>query len=152
MCATGDEAREVGGVDYTPEERKFAQKIRESFDNPRSTLESAAEIQPYSRSLGYGSTDVGDVSYATPTVGVRTATWAPGTSAHSWQAVAASGMSIGFKGAQVAAKAMTLSAIELFENPELRDKARAEFEKARGKNYKYYSLLGDRDPPLDYRD
>lgn len=143
--------REVGGVQYTVEERKFAEKIRESFDEPRSTLESAAEIQPYSRSLGYGSTDVGDVSYATPTVGVRTATWAPGTSSHSWQAVAASGMSIGFKGAQVAAKAMTLSAIELFENPDLREQARAEFEKSRGKNYKYYSLLGDRDPPLDYR-
>ncbi len=144
--------REVGGVQYTAEEKKFAEKIRESFDDPRATLESANEIQPYSRSLGYGSTDVGDVSYATPTVGVRTATWAPGTSAHSWQAVAASGTSIGFKGAQVAAKAMTLAAIELYENPELRQQARTEFEQARGKNYKYQSLLGDRAPPLNYRD
>jgi aminobenzoyl-glutamate utilization protein B len=144
--------REVGGVQYTAEERKFAAKIRESFEDPHLTLESAGEIQPYSRSLGYGSTDVGDVSFATPTVGVRAATWAPGTSAHSWQAVAASGMSIGYKGAQVAAKAMTLAAIELYTNPELREAARAEFEEARGKNYKYSSLLGDRKPPLDYRD
>jgi aminobenzoyl-glutamate utilization protein B len=144
--------REVGGVQYTAEERKFAAKIRESFEDPHLTLESAGEIQPYSRSLGYGSTDVGDVSFATPTVGVRAATWAPGTSAHSWQAVAASGMSIGYKGAQVAAKAMTLAAIELYTNPELREAARTEFEEARGKNYKYSSLLGDRKPPLDYRD
>ncbi len=147
-----EKLRTVGGVRYTAEEREFAEKIRESFENPRLTLESAGEIQPYSRSLGYGSTDVGDVSYATPTVGVRAATWAPGTSAHSWQAVAASGMSIGYKGAQVAAKTMTLAAIELYENPELRKAARAEFEEARGKNYKYSSLLGDRKPPLDYRD
>jgi aminobenzoyl-glutamate utilization protein B len=144
--------RDVGGVQYTAEERKFAAKIRESFEDPHLTLESAGEIQPYSRSLGYGSTDVGDVSFATPTVGVRAATWAPGTSAHSWQAVAASGMSIGYKGAQVAAKAMTLAAIELYTNPELRVAGRAEFEEARGKNYKYSSLLGDRKPPLDYRD
>lgn len=146
-----EKLREVGGVEYTAEERKFAEKIRKTFDNPRSTLESANEIQPYDRSLGYGSTDVGDVSYAAPTVGVRTATWAPGTSAHSWQAVAASGTSIGFKGAQVAAKALTLAAIELYENPELRQAAKEEFDEARGENYKYTSLLGDRDPPLDYR-
>ncbi|WP_375204378.1 amidohydrolase [Hyphococcus sp.] len=146
-----EKLHEVGGVEYSAEEKKFAEKIRKTFDNPRSTLESANEIQPYDRSLGYGSTDVGDVSYAAPTVGVRTATWAPGTSAHSWQAVAASGMSIGFKGAQVAAKALTLAAIELYENPELRETARAEFDAARGENYKYQSLLGDREPPLDYR-
>ncbi len=146
-----EKLREVGGVQYTAAEKKFAEQIRKTFDNPRSTIESANEIQPYDRSLGYGSTDVGDVSYAAPTVGVRTATWAPGTSAHSWQAVSASGMSIGFKGAQVAAKALTLAAIELYENPELRETARAEFEAARGENYKYQSLLGDRDPPLDYR-
>jgi aminobenzoyl-glutamate utilization protein B len=143
--------REVGGVKYTPAERKFAEKIRESFET-KMTIESADEIEDYSKTLGYGSTDVGDVSYATPTVGLNTATWAPGTSSHSWQAVAASGMSIGYKGAQVAAKTLTLTAIELYENPDLREQARAEFEEARGENYKYYSLLGDRDPPLDYRD
>lgn len=147
-----EKLREVGGVAYTDEEMKFAKEIAKSFGDAAEPLASAAEIQPYSRSLGYGSTDVGDVSYAAPTVGVRTATWAPGTSAHSWQAVAASGMSIGFKGAQVAAKAMTLTAIELYENPALREEARVEFEAARGKNYKYQSLLGKRKPPLDYRD
>lgn len=79
------------------------------------------------------------------------ATWVPGTSAHTWQSAAASGTTIGFKGAQVAAKAMTLAAIELYSNPELRTRARAEFDAARGEDYEYRSLLGDRDPPLDFR-
>ena len=109
-------------------------------------------MQPYAKTLGYGSTDVGDVSWATPTVGVRTATWVPGTSAHSWQAVAASGHSIGHKGAQLAAKALTLMAAELYTNEEMRKAARAEFDAARGVDYEYVSLLGDRDPPLDYRE
>lgn len=61
-------------------------------------------------------------------------------------------MSIGHKGATVAAKALTLTAIELYQNEELRNEARAEFEALRGKNYKYKSLLGDRKPPLDYRE
>mgnify|MGYP003631677470 CR=1 FL=1 len=143
--------RKVGGIEYTPAEQEFAKTIYASFDKPANALGSQAQIQPYSKSLGYGSTDVGDVSYATPTVGLRAATWVPGTSAHSWQSSAASGMSIGFKGTQVAAKTLALAAIELFTNPELRAEARAEFDKARGPDYQYKSLLGDRDPPLDYR-
>ena len=143
--------RQVGGVTYSADEQKFAESIVTSFDKPRLKLGSQEEIQPYSKSLGYGSTDVGDVSYATPTVGLRAATWVPGTSSHSWQSSAASGMSIGFKGTQVAAKALTLAAIELYTNPQLRKEATAEFDAARGPNYKYKSLLGDRDPPLDYR-
>lgn len=51
----------------------------------------------------------------------------------------------------VAAKAMTLMAVELFTNPDLRAEARAEFDAARGPDYVYKSLLGDRAPPLDYR-
>ena len=49
-------------------------------------------VAPYSSSSkAGGSTDVGDVSFAVPTVGLRAATWVPGTSSHSWQAVAAGG-------------------------------------------------------------
>ena len=127
-----EKLRIVGGVKYTPAEEKFAKMIYSSFDKPTAKLDSHNDIQPYSRSLGYGSTDVGDVSYAAPTVGLNTATWVPGTSAHSWQSSAASGMSIGFKGAQNAAKTLTLAGIELFENEELRAQAKAEFEEARG--------------------
>ncbi|MCP5384113.1 MAG: amidohydrolase [Altererythrobacter sp.] len=144
--------RELGGITYTPEERAWAEEMSASLGDAAEPLESAGQIQPYDKRLGYGSTDVGDVSWATPTVGVRTATWVPGTSAHSWQAVAASGHSIGAKGAQLAAKAMTLAAVELFTNPDLRAAARDEFDTARGEGYEYVSLLGDRAPALDYRE
>lgn len=144
--------RQVGGVEYSAEERAWAEEIAESFGEDAVPLNGAAQIQPYETSLGYGSTDVGDVSWATPTVGLRTATWVPGTSAHSWQAVAASGHAIGHKGTQIAAKTLTLMAAELFTNPELRAAARAEFDASRGEDYEYVSLLGDRDPPLDFRE
>jgi aminobenzoyl-glutamate utilization protein B len=143
--------RRVGGVTYTPEETAFATKIRESFTKPRLALGSEAEVQPFEVSMGMGSTDVGDVSITVPTVGIRTAAWVPGTAAHSWQAVAASGMSIGVKGTQVAAKTMTLTAIDLYQDADLIAAAKVEFEQARGADYVYTSLLGDRDPPLDYR-
>ena len=143
--------RSIGGLEYSVEERAFAVQLAKTLADARP-LESAEEIQPYRKSLGYGSTDVGDVSWATPTVGIRTAAWIPGTPAHSWQSASASGMSIGFKGAQLAARALTLGAVELYTNSELREAAKAEFDAARGPDYRYKSLLGDRDPPLDYRD
>jgi aminobenzoyl-glutamate utilization protein B len=146
-----EKMRAIGGVRYTPEERAFAESIQASFPRPDLPIGSQAEVQPYQLSLGFGSTDVGDVSMVVPTVGARVATWVPGTSSHSWQAVAASGTSIGFKGATVAAKALALAAIELYGNPELRAQAKAEFDRRRGPDFEYIALLGDRDPPLDYR-
>jgi aminobenzoyl-glutamate utilization protein B len=142
----------VGGLSYDKEELAFAKTIYASFDKPDASLGAEATIKPFDKSLGYGSTDVGDVSWAAPTVGLRVATWVPGTAAHSWQAVAASGMSIGYKGATNAAKAMSLAATELYQDADLRKAARAEFDAARGPKYKYKSLLGDRKPPLNYRD
>ena len=142
--------RQIGGMQLSAEETRFATEIGTTLANPRPVAR-AAVIEPYAKSLGYGSTDVGDVSWATPTVGLNTATWAPGTPAHSWQSAAASGTSLGFKGANLAAKAMTLMAIQLFTDPALRQAARAEFDASRGPNYQYRSLLGDRKPPLDFR-
>ncbi len=143
--------RLVGGVEYTPEERAFAEQIYATLTNPTRELGSEATIQPYEVSQGYGSTDVGDVSIAVPTVGLRIATWVPGTSAHSWQAAAAGGMSIGFKGATNAAKTLTLAAVELFENRGLREAAAAAHRESIGDDFVYEALLGDRAPPLDYR-
>lgn len=142
----------LGGFSYTEEEQAFAEELYPTLNSPRLEIGSQETVQPYAAALSFGSTDVGDVSYATPTVGIRTATWVPGTPAHSWQAVAAGGTSIGFKGMQLAAKAMALTAIELYTNEDLRDEAKAAFDAARGEDYEYSSLLGDRDPPLNYRD
>ena len=98
-----------------------------------------------------GSTDVGDISWIVPTTELETATWVPGTSAHSWQAIAAGGTTIGIKGLQVAAKTLALTAIDLYRDPERLRQAGDELKERRGAGFEYRSLLGDRDPPLDYR-
>ena len=100
---------------------------------------------------GMGSTDVGDVSWVVPTVGLRTSTWVPGTAPHSWQAIAAGGTSIGTKGMRVAAKALSLTARDLLLDPTLIEAGRREFDRRRGENFQYKALLGDREPPLAYR-
>ncbi len=143
----------VGGVKYTEEEKSFAKKIQSSFNFPYPPVENSDSITPLKieTDAGGGSTDVGDVSYAVPTVGMRAATWAPGTPAHSWQAVACGGTEIGTKGMMVAAKTMAMTAIDLFTNPTLIQKAKDEFVKSKG-DYKYEALLGTRKPALNYRD
>jgi aminobenzoyl-glutamate utilization protein B len=144
----------TGGVIYSQEEIEFGKKIQASFTTPTvDSLNSAARIKPLKveSDAGGGSTDVGDVSYALPTVGMGAATWVPGTSAHSWQAVAAGGTGIGTKGMMVAAKTMALTAIDLYLHPELIQKAKEEFKKVKG-SYEYKALLGDRKPALNYRD
>jgi aminobenzoyl-glutamate utilization protein B len=146
-----EKLRAVGGIEYTSDEQAFAEEIYATLTAPDFELGSEEDVQPFDVSLSYGSTDVGDVSIAVPTVGLNIATWVPGTSAHTWQALAASGTSIGFKGASNAAKTLSLAAIELFENEDLRKAAKAEHEEKLGDDFHYEALLGDRDPPLDYR-
>ncbi|MCC7200774.1 MAG: amidohydrolase [Gammaproteobacteria bacterium] len=144
--------RTLGGVRYTAEERQFAEKIFSTLGKTDLALGSEAEVQPYDATRSQvGSTDVGDVSWVVPTVGLRTATWVPGTAAHSWQAVAAGGMSIGYKGMNLAAQALALTAMELYRDPKQVAAARREFEQRRGADFKYVPILGDRAPALDYR-
>ncbi len=143
----------AGRVSYTPEEMAFAEKISQSLGRGSLNTEEVGRIDPL-REIGqaYGSTDVGDVSFTVPTAGLNTATWVPGTPAHSWQAVAAGGTTIGLKGMMVAAKTLASTAIDLMSNPETVAKAKAEFEQRRGPDFQYVPLLGDRQPALDYRD
>ena len=142
----------VGGVNYTEEEIAFAKKIQPTMVAPVD-IATAAQVKPltYINEGNSGSTDVGDVSYALPTVGLRAATWVPGTAAHSWQAVASGGTEIGTKGMLVASKTMAMTAIDLMSNPVLLAKAMEEFIKSKG-DYKYKALLGDIKPALNYRD
>ena len=141
----------LGGISYTKEENDYAKEIYETFLDPSEKIGSQETVRPYKISHGYGSTDVGDVSWVVPTAGLRTATWVPGTAAHSWQAVASGGTTIGLKGAKLAANVLALSIKEILENPEIIIQAKNELNERTGDDFIYKPLLGDRMPPLDYR-
>lgn len=146
-----DKLSEVGGPVYNTEERVFAQSLSATLATSTYRLGSESEIAPFSEGQSMGSTDVGDVSWNVPTAGLRTATFVPGTGLHSWQAVAAGGTSIGHQGMLVAAKTLALTAVALYQNPQYISAAREEFDTRRGPDFRYRALLGDREPPLDYR-
>ena len=140
-----------GGIKYSMQEQQFAETIYKTMVSPGSKIGDQENITPYKSSHTYGSTDVGDVSWVVPQAGLRTATWVPGTAGHSWQGVAAGGTSIGLKGTKLAAQVLADTAQDLFKNSSIIGSANNEYEQRVGANFKYYPLLGDREPPLDYR-
>jgi aminobenzoyl-glutamate utilization protein B len=120
---------EAGGFGYTPEERKFAEELQKSLTTGEAKpLDSTATILPLNLRVGGASTDAGDVSWNAPTIGIRAATFVPGVAAHTWQAAASSGMSIGQKGMVVAAKALALIGADLFADRRLVADAKVEFK------------------------
>lgn len=75
----------------------------------------------------------------------------PGTPAHSWQAVSTGGMGVGFKGMINAAKVISMTGIDLFNNLSILGKAKKELSQRVGPGFEYKSMIGDRKPPLDFR-
>ena len=81
------------------------------------------------------STDVGDVSWLTPTAQITAVTWASGSPGHSWQNVSIGKSSIAHKGLLFAAKVLAATATDLMEQPEILAQAKAEFAKATKEGY-----------------
>jgi len=141
----------VGGVKYSPQEVAFAKEIQKTLPKAPDVAQ-AAVVEPF-KTGGFfpASTDVGDITWVVPTVGLGTATWIPGVPAHSWQAVATGGMGIGQKAMINAAKTIALTGVDLFNNPATLQKAKDELAQRLGPGFVYKSMIGDRKPPLDFR-
>lgn len=94
-------------------------------------------IIPYVPSTMFtpGSTDVGDVSWLTPTAQFTTATWVSGAPGHSWQNVSLGKTGIAYKGMLQAAKILAGAAADLMESPALLEKIRKEFNKNAAEGY-----------------
>ncbi|HZH26479.1 MAG TPA: M20 family metallopeptidase [Azospirillaceae bacterium] len=108
-------------------------------------------VLPYNGHPGplSGSTDVGDVSWITPTVQCWGACYAIGTPFHTWQMVAQGKSPAAHKGMVQAAKAMAATALDAFRDPDLLARAKAELRERTG-GQPYACPIPDevRPPPL----
>jgi aminobenzoyl-glutamate utilization protein B len=138
--------RWLGPIRYTEEEEAFARALQTASGVEARGMDGAIGSLEGQEREG-GSTDVGDVSWVTPTLHVSVTTAPRGVPWHAWPVVAAGGMSIGHKGMLHAAKTLAATMVDLFEDPAARAAIRAEFEKkTRGFVYKPY--IPDGPPPL----
>jgi aminobenzoyl-glutamate utilization protein B len=104
----------------------------------------AAGVEP----LEGGSTDVADVSWINPTVGLEVATAGLDLPWHSWQTAASHGIPGASKAADVAAKVIAMTGVDLLTSPLLLAAAKADFaKKTEGRPYKSAIPEGQK-PPL----
>lgn len=147
---------EVGGYQMNDQQKEFALSLQKTLSaGGAGSLDLTHTIQPLRAAdpnSPSASTDVGDVSWVVPTIGFVAATFVPGVSAHTWQAAASAGMSIGQDGMVVASKALAFTAVDLFKDPQLVTKVKAEFDQQLiGKKYES-AIPANQKPLLDYRE
>ena len=137
---------------FTADEQALAKRLQEPLIEQFGTTFSLAlddAVHPLAPvpDTSKGSTDVGDISWFVPTGGLRTACFPSGSPGHSWQNVASIGSTIGEKGTIYAAQILSVSALDLLEQPESLAAAKADFQE-RMKDRKYTSLIpkGQRAP------
>lgn len=139
----------LGPINYTPEEIAFGKSIQEATGKPQVGMDS--KIYPLEETLehpGGGSTDVGDVSWNVANINLGVTTAPAGTPWHSWAVVACGGMSIGHKGMVYSSKAMAMTMVDLFENPKLVEKVKAEYKQRKGDEV-YEAMVPDGPPPIN---
>jgi aminobenzoyl-glutamate utilization protein B len=146
----------VGGYKLDPAQTEFATNLQKTLPPGAAlSLDQTSIIQPlrpFDPNAPSASTDVGDVSWNVPTIGFGAATFVPGVAAHTWQAAASAGMSIGQDGMVVASKALALTAVDLFLTPSLVAAAQQDFHRQlQGKTYES-AIPETQKPLLNYRD
>jgi aminobenzoyl-glutamate utilization protein B len=146
----GRAMQKAGGYEYTPGEKAFATELQKTLAGPVRSSGPEEVHTDLSEGVGSASSDAGDVSWVVPTAQFTTATFVPGVSAHTWQAAACAGTSIGRKGMVVAARTLAVAGVELFENPSEVKAARDAFEKRLNGRKWTTRIPADGKPPMDY--
>lgn len=138
----------LGDIKYTDEEIAFGKKIQEVTKKEQVGMDSTIKpLQETKENPGGGSTDVGDVSWNVANINLRVTTAPKDTPWHSWAVVACGGMSIGHKGMIYSSKAMSMTMLDLFENPNLVKKVKAEYKQRKG-NEVYKAIIPKGPPPI----
>ncbi len=146
----GRAMQKAGGYEYTPAERSFAQDLQKTLGVEVKTPGPEHVQTDKSEVVSSASSDAGDVSWVVPMGQFTAATFVPGVAAHTWQAAACAGSSVGRKGMLVAARTLALAAVEIFDRPAEVTAAREAYTKRlAGRKWSTHVPVEGK-PPLDY--
>ena len=148
-----DSLRNVGGqcMELYPTKPIYdipAVPVCSSYELTENLLKQIHPFNPDKIKLTAGSTDVGDVGYAAPTLNINIATACVGNVGHSWQMVAQSCSPLAHKGLLTAAKVLALSCVRTMDRPDVIEAAKKELKKRNGGHYTC-PLPDSVQPPLD---
>jgi aminobenzoyl-glutamate utilization protein B len=129
-------------LEWTNEEQAYAKAIQKEMGLPETGMADNIQPMPTADVQVGGSSDVGDVSWNVPTMGVLYSAWPQGISPHQWGCTACHGMSIGQKATIAAAKVMASAGLDLLTQSELRKAASEDFRRqTKGQSYQSLNQL-----------
>ncbi len=139
----------IGAPAYSESDQAFARKLQSFLDREPVGIDTTITRLPDGQGTGTGgSTDVAEISWKVPTVSLLVASAGTNLPWHSWATAASHGLEGSAKAAQVAARVLAVTGMDLLTSPEILEKAKAfHSEKTGGKPY-VSPIPVDQKPPL----
>lgn len=142
----------VGMPSWSDADQALARGLQKELKAAEKGLNTeVAKLQsPPEEPKGGGSDDIGDVSWAVPTVSLRYPANIPELPGHHWANAVAMATPIAHKGVTVGAKVQAMTILDLLLRPELVASAWGYFRDIQTKETKYTPLIGPRDAPATW--
>lgn len=141
----------VGMPKWSADDQAFAKSVQvaQKFKLTPLATEVAPLSTPDSRgvSMGGGSDDIGDVMWTVPTITIRYPSNIPGAIGHNVTSAMAMATPIAHKGAEVGAKAVAMTILDLVTTPKIIADAKDYFQNVQLKDQKYDPVLTKDDKP-----
>lgn len=131
-------ANEIWPLEYTQEEKAYAKRFlrKDEEESVDSSFLQTTKMPPMA------STDFGDVSWVVPSSALAGCCYAKGTVLHSWSVTAQGKSEVAHRGMHASALALSATALDLFSDTALIEKAKRDHAKTLG-GESYRSLIPD---------
>jgi len=152
--ATYANMQAVGMPAWDDADQALAKAVQREMKQPENGLN--AEVGKLGEPMreedkrGGGSDDIGDVSWAVPTITLRYPANIPGTIGHHWSSGIAMATPIAHKGCTAGAKVHALTMLDLLLKPALVQQAWDYYRTVQTKDQKYIPLLRPQDKPATF--
>ena len=143
----------VGLPSWSAEDQTLAQAVQKEVnsDNTAGLATELSELgKPLDRPISGGSDDIGDISWAVPTVTLRFPSNIPGLQGHHWSNAIAMATPIAHKGGTAGAKVVAMTVIDFLAQPSLVQQAKDYFNNVQTKETRYQPMITEKDPPPIY--
>jgi len=141
----------VGMPKWSAADQALAKAVQRELQQKETGLDTAVSKLggpvPDSLNWGGGSDDIGDVSWAVPTITLRYPSNIPNLPGHNWSDGIAMATPIAHKGATAGAKAQAMTMLDILLTPALVDSAWSYFRNVQTKDVKYQPLIRPEDRP-----
>ena len=144
--------KEVGLPNWSGADQTLAKavQVEAGHDEPEglaTELDTLREPLPQRFNKGGGSDDIGDISWAVPTVTLRFPSNIPGLPGHNWLNSIAMATPIAHKGAVAGAKVVAMTLVDLFTDETIVTDAKKYYEEEQASKTVYKPMIRDQDTP-----